>query len=400
MKKLVILGRGTAGAISAARATHEIIRKKNCGECEIEWMYDPEIQTQAVGEGTTLNVADCLFQTLDFYYSDMPKIDANYKKSILKHGWGSNQKQFGHEFFPPFMSFHINAVKLQQYVFDTLKNRNYPNVKFIERNTTSDKIDADYIIDCSGTPKQFDDKFVMATDIPVNSVYVTQCYWDQPKFHHSLCIALKHGWVFGIPLQNRCSIGYMYNNKMSTLEEVKEDVQQMFARYDLTPSNNTNAFSFSNYYRNQTFSKNIAYNGNCSFFLEPLEATTLSYVNDTAITALKFFEKSGYVSDLMVDYHNALTSKAFEETIDMISFHYFAGSTYQSKFWEFAKQKGYDRISNSLKNNRKFYKMMEKSILSDFNYSDLESSYGGWATRSWYDNMIGLGIRDQIKQLL
>ena len=57
----------------------------------------------------------------------------------------------------------------------------------------------------------------------------------------------------GIPLQNRCSIGYMYNNKINSLEEVKEDVKNIFEEFNLQPSETTNAFSFKNYYRNTNF---------------------------------------------------------------------------------------------------------------------------------------------------
>jgi hypothetical protein len=85
---------------------------------------------------------------------------------------------------------------------------------------------------------------------------------------------MKHGWIFGIPLQKRVSIGYLYNDELSSLEEVKKDVQNVFKEYQLKPSEITNHIKFESFYRKQNFNSKVIYNGNSSFFLEPLEATS------------------------------------------------------------------------------------------------------------------------------
>jgi hypothetical protein len=91
---------------------------------------------------------------------------------------------------------------------------------------------------------------------------------------------MKHGWVFGIPLQKRISIGYLYNDKISSLEEVKEDVKNTFKEYNLNPSKITNHIKFQSFYRKENFKNRIIYNGNASFFIEPLEATSTSMSTD------------------------------------------------------------------------------------------------------------------------
>ena len=48
-----------------------------------------------------------------------------------------------------------------------------------------------------------------------------------------------------------------------------------FDDFNLIPSTDTNSFSFNNYYRKQNFTDRVVYNGNASFFLEPMEATSV-----------------------------------------------------------------------------------------------------------------------------
>ena len=101
-----------------------------------------------------------------------------------------------------------------------------------------------------------------STKIPVNNAYVTQCNWGNIRLDHSLTIARPYGWVFGIPLQNRVSIGYLFNDKFNTVEDIKEDVKYIFERFNLTPTDKTNHIKFSNYYRKENFTNKMAYAGN------------------------------------------------------------------------------------------------------------------------------------------
>lgn len=395
MKRLAILGRGTVGAISAAYSLYRL--HSYSSSHEIQWIYDPEIETQAVGEGLTLPMMDFLKFCIKFTHNDMKSIDANFKTGILKNGWG-NGDEFIHHFHLPHTAYHINAKKMQSFIFD--KIRQNPLVKIIESNAISDNIDADHVIDCSGKPKNFDDNFNIVDEIPVNSVYVTQCYWDYPRFTHSLTNAAKHGWYFGIPLQNRCSIGYLYNNKITTLEEIKEDVKEVFSKYDLYPSDITNAFSFNNYYRKETFSKKVTYNGNSSFFLEPIEATSLSTALFIVTRSISNFLQETNKTNLQL---NSEIETYIQRTIDMISLHYFSGSKYNSEFWKYAKSKGEKRIKESLYKNDRFRELIDDVLFSNRSFlikEDTELGYGPWARYSWDENIRGLGISEQLKQLM
>lgn len=384
--KITIVGRGTAGCMSAAYfARHS--------GCEIDWYYDPNIKPQAVGEGSNLSLPSRLQDCVNFSARDFSKIDGTIKTGIWKDGWGKGMKPYLHDFPAPATSIHFNAIKLQEYVESKISN--FVNIK--KENVDIKNIDSDFILDCSGKPKNFDD-YYSSEYIPVNSVFVTQCYWDFPRFNHTLTIARPYGWVFGIPLQNRCSIGYMYNKDINSLEEVQEDVKQVFEQYDLIPSEDTNSFSFKNYKRRNNFDGNIAYNGNASFFLEPLEATSFGNVDSINFTTLNYWFSNHSLDISERKYHSTI-----DATENIIMLHYYAGSDFVSDFWEYAEERGRKCLEYA---DESLYYMMKNSTtpiglgnyLDSFVFPDgmsleLDALYKSWPECAFAQNMVGLGLR-------
>lgn len=407
-KRIAVIGRGTGGALSAAFANRVFSAD------EVEWYFDPSIPTQAVGEGSTLQFPKEIFDSLDFSYWDLSsELDGTLKLGLWKEGWGKEGKFFFHDFMPPFTALHFNALKFQDFVLKRLEGK----LKIVEGNVSHEQVDADYIIDCSGRPASVvgatsHPDYNISKYIPVNSVYVTQCWWDIPAFHYSLTIAKKHGWVFGIPLQNRCSIGYLYNNNITTLEEVKEDVQSIFEQFNLTPSDTTNSFSFNNYYRKNNFNGRITYNGNASFFLEPIEAT--SFANMLLVLDLFNSKVNGLLQDSVC---NAMYHKLIAEMENMIMIHYFAGSKYNTPFWTYAKDRGNECMKEAFKDEA-FKRMISytkkvTSLNQALKFQDnmfvpyrmkLKQTptlhYGNWWLGSYWQNLKGMGVEKEMYDML
>jgi hypothetical protein len=383
MKKIAVIGRGTAGVLAVAHFW------RWAKDCEVELYFDTNIKPQPVGEGSTLVMPKSLAFDLGFTYEDLHNIDGTFKYGIKKQNW-ANGGTFMHQFVPPSVSYHFNAGKLQDYIINILKDQ----VKIIDKNVTPEDIDADFVMDCSGKPQDYSE-FNMSEFIPVNSVHVTQCYWDYPRFQYTLTIARPYGWVFGIPLQNRCSIGYLYNNTINTLEEVKADVEEIFKEYNLTPSEHTNTFSFKNYSRKANFTKRVAYNGNSSFFLEPIEATSIATMDAVNRRAFDVWFNGKQLAEANIEYRTLLA-----EVENVIMLHYFAGSIFKTPFWEYAASRGRRNMASAFYNpaftNMLNYSQQDIRDLYTFN-SGLE--YGTWSGSSFQQNLICLGLYDKLRDL-
>lgn len=384
-KKLSIIGKGTAGSQAVMYFLH------HAPDWEISWYFDPQISPQSVGEGSTLSLPRNLFTCLNFNYSDLDLIDSTLKVGIYKSGWGKNREDFLHQFPPPQTSLHFNAVALQNYIFERVKDK----VTIIPENISHDNIDSNFIMDCSGKPNNYDD-FIKSSHIPVNAAYVTQCYWEYPRFQHTLTICRPYGWVFGIPLKNRCSIGYLYNRNINCENEIKKDVQNIFEDYNLIPSENTNSLIFENYYRKKNFEERVVYNGNASFFLEPLEATSIELMN--IIFRYSFDLWNNFID---LEIANNAYKRTISEIENMIMMHYFSGSNYNSQFWKYAQNLGQDRLENSIKSDSKFSLFLSKA-LSDKNENmhKCGDEYGTWWTGSFTQNIFGFGIENDIMKII
>lgn len=383
-KRIAVIGKGTAGS----QAIIHYLRYMP--DCEIQWYFDENIPVQSVGEGSNLILPINLYENLNFSHADLSKIDATLKTGIYKTGWGKTGNPFFHNFQPPTVGLHFNARSLQDYIYESVKN----NVTIINKNINISDIDSDYIMDCSGKPKTYED-FHKSSFIPVNAAYITQCYWDHPKFQYTLTLARPYGWVFGIPLKNRCSIGYLFNRNIDDLSSIKDDVLNIFKEYNLTPSKTTSYLEFENYYRKQNYEQRVVHNGNNSFFLEPLEATSIGLMSSIQRDAFDLWNNNANL-----DYLNSKYLNSIKEIETIIMLHYYSGSIYDTEFWKFAKEKGKESIETAFKSDNKFFNIVKNALeIKKSNLCGNQMEYGSWWLGSFCENLTGLGIETILKNI-
>ena len=386
MKKLTIVGRGTVGCMA-------LVHFLKWTDWEIDWIYDPKIEPAAVGEGTTLRLPAALAENIGFDGPAMDKINSHVKLGIWKRGWGAGQ-DFYHAFPAGSVGLHFNAVQFQDYIFNIYSKNS--RVRCIESNAVDyENLDSDYVMVCTGAPRDLTDDYDIRKHIPVNAAIVRQCPWDFPQFDYSVTFAKKHGWVFGIPLKNRCAIGYIYNSQFSTEEEITEDVQDILNEFKLEPSV-IRKLNFRNYSKKENYSSKVIYNGNASFFLEPLEATSTGLAD---IILRRSFDV--WNNNLEVEQANLLYKTDLDEIESMISLHYFAGSMYNSKFWDYAVPLAREKILDNFKNKTAVADIIKHSISREKIFADnYGRQVGSWSMYSYTTNIQNLGITNELQKLI
>jgi hypothetical protein len=184
----------------------------------------------------------------------------------------------------------------------------------------------------------------------------------------------------------------MYNNNITTLEDIKTDVINIFKEYELNPSNTTNSFSFKNYYRKNNYSKTIAYNGNASFFLEPLEATSIHFMDICNRCSYDVFNNNISAEEANYYYLNKI-----REIENVIMLHYLAGSSWDTKFWNMAENLAKNNIATA-KNNTDFINIINLAKNYNINKNN-QLEYGTWDLYSFPININALGIWNQLEHL-
>ena len=352
--RICVIGAGNAGCLTALHYGYYT-------DAEVELIYDPEQEPERVGQATiTEGVPHMLWLTtgLNWYNNS---IHATFKSGILYEGWGKKNDKVFHDFAMDRMALHFCPWEMQEHV---LKSGYF---KVTEGKKEPEDIDADYIFDCRGKPKDF--KGYKKLDIPTNACILGKPNWDVSEAHWSRHVATPDGWTFIIPTKEDSpsrsgAVGYCYNSTITDKEEAEKNF------LDLFDVEITKHLTYNNYVAEDPVIDNrIILNGNRLFFLEPLESTAVEgycqwnrFVYDSIISNVYGFKT---LRNKLDRYITSLQN--------FILWHYQFGSKYDTPFWNYAKTLTF--------NDPEFDKVLDSARMikqrKDFT-SLIVSEYGQW----------------------
>lgn len=348
-KKILVIGVGSGGLLTLSQLCFNLN-----SEWEVHSVHDPKIPILGVGEATSTGAPMHLFLGTDFILErDGHYLDATYKYSVKYTNW--RKDAFDSVILPPGHAMHFNNTKLKSFVFMRLLER-YPGkfktiegaVKYFE-NTGSAvevKIDDtlynyDYVIDCSGFPKDYSNYEMV--DLPINHALVTSI--DKPgDWNYTHHWAHKNGWMFGIPLQTRQGWGYMYNDTITSKEDAMEDMCDIL---NINPNlHKFKEYSFKPYYTVKSLIQDrILKNGNQYMFFEPMEALSMEYYVALNLLYIKMF--NGEIGKEGIEER---TQFDIDSLILFYRFMYHGGSIYDTEFWRATKK----NTGSYLENDKEF----------------------------------------------
>jgi tryptophan halogenase len=295
MNNIVIVGGGAAGWLSALFVEKNFDNPKTITLIESE-----EIGILGAGEGS-VGLMPIFLQSLDIdVYEFLVEVNGTPKLGINFENWNGDGESYLHHFkhMPEFdisksikeyygylyknglriknneitstvvnsskihpklsASFHFDAHLVAKYLRKIAESKGIvrvegivksfsqkPNGDIVEINLESGKsIKSDFVFDCSGFKRLiigelFKTKWKDYSDIlPVNSAipfFLPQS--DVEIKPHTRAIAMKYGWTWMIPLQNRWGCGYIYDDSYINEEEAKKEVSEFLG----------NSIEFNNY---------------------------------------------------------------------------------------------------------------------------------------------------------
>ena len=379
--KIAVLGIGTAGLTSLSHCLAHLDET-----WQVYSISDPSTPILGIGESTTPAIPGILYNGTRFtLLQDSGELDATVKYGVKYTGW--REKDFFSKIVPPHHAIHFNNFRLKEFCFNRFKKiwgekfiSIYGKITDVVSNTESVTVELDdailefdYVVDCRGYPDDYTD-YTLSKSIPVNHCLVhainTPGDWNY-TFHQ----AHANGWMFGIPLKTRQGWGYLYNDTVTSRKDAVDDIANIFKtdkdKLDLRE------FSFKTYYANKFLEGRVLKNGNRALFFEPMEALSGSFYTAVMSSFISLVNK-----DINEDHLNQSLTNTAQDFENFICYVYHGGSTYDSEFWNMAK----NQCSEHLKNSKRFkeFTSLIKEVTPHQNASGA-TSWPPFLTANWLD---------------
>lgn len=343
-KKLVVIGGGTAGWISAIFAFQKL-------NSEVTIVSPSSIDILGAGEGSTPNMPD-LFQDLGINIKDfLTKTDATIKTGIHFINWDKNVSgDFDHS-FDGNNGFHFNARKTADYLESYGINLGIKKIDSIVDQFIEDtkgnivriifnnglELSCDFVFDCSGFQRLVIGKhFKSEWKSYSNYLICNKAFGfflpqeediDERSLTKTRAISMNYGWMWQIPLQNRWGCGYVFNDDFIGIEKAISEVEKSIG----TKIEVQKIFEFNPGVYKKTWVRNCVALGLSSGFIEPLEATSIMTLIASLSRILKCDVFNAKKSSR--DKYNSDIVSISNQIVNFLVNHYKCGRT-DTPFWK------------------------------------------------------------------
>lgn len=348
MKKIVIIGGGTAGWLTAL-AVNKFWKNINLTVIE-----SSKIGILGAGEGSTPNFG-LMLNLLDIDEKEFfNKTNSTIKKGLNFKNWTLDKREPKHIFFnstnnitPQKNAYHFDGRLVGQYFKEISIERgvNHIDNEVIDVEKINDKIhtillnnnekieNVDFIFDCSGfakiiIEKTHNEKWISYKDYLSLNKAIGYFLPQNTKFKitdktYTELVSMNCGWMWQIPLQHRWGCGYVFDNSFTTIEDAKREIEE----YVGTEIKIQKIFEFNPGRFERSWIGNSVSIGLSYGFLEPLEATSLM----STIMQLKKLIDINFDEDGRDEY-NGFCGEVMEQNMFFIRYHYLC-ERFDTPFW-------------------------------------------------------------------
>ncbi|MCY4142676.1 MAG: tryptophan 7-halogenase [Gammaproteobacteria bacterium] len=354
LRKIAVVGRGTAGSLAAASVTHALPD----GEFELHHIYDSRIPVIGVGEGSWPSLVAELHKLTQLPHEVIqPRFNGTRKYGVAFEGWGRRGQDFTHFFTPQQVSYayHLAADLVAELLNESTTATHIDarvsaitnvgdraRIEFEEREAEH----YDLVFDARGFPRELDpEQHIDISFIPTNTAVIRRCpaIFNKEerlvlKHTYTRAVARPHGWVFVIPLTAHTSYGYIFNRDVSSLESVESDFDELLESESVEEFEQRAVIQFPNFVGRNIFDGVVARIGNAAAFMEPLEATAIvaTQLQIGMILQIRLNRPPEHLERDAPVVNRFLINSMLRYGL-FVGWHYCCGSSYNSEFWTHAR---------------------------------------------------------------
>ena len=211
------------------------------------------------------------------------------------------------------------------------------------------EVRADLYIDCSGFARalirHLDKSVVGYDDILCNSVCVGPFRYNDYRREmvpYTISTARDFGWQFTIPLTTRMGSGYVYSDRYTDDDAIREAFAESWSGHDGMAEPRTLKWKPSRLV--QSWQKNVCAIGLSSGFIEPLEANVLYNAQYAIQTLSRLLERGeNHLAPTAPQVFSRSTARMMDHTADYIFHRYASTARDDTPFWADYKRLGEER---------------------------------------------------------
>ncbi len=198
------------------------------------------------------------------------------------------------------------------------------------------KYKGDIFVDCSGFASVLSQKTLKTpfqsykSDLFNDAAVAMPSTLGQNIPSQTVSTAMRFGWVWKIPLRTRFGNGYVYSSEYCSADEAEFELRRSLNLLESDVEARHLRMKVGRV--SKSWHKNVLAVGLSQGFIEPLEATALLLIQQTASLFAHFYGQGNF-TEQHAETFNALINEQFDRTKDYIFTHYQTNSRYDTPYW-------------------------------------------------------------------
>jgi tryptophan halogenase len=204
---------------------------------------------------------------------------------------------------------------------------------------SGEQIEADLYIDCSGFRGLLIEGALRSGYenwnhwLPCDRAVAVPCERNGPLSSYTRVTAKAAGWQWRIPLQHRIGNGYVYSSQFISDTQAQEELLSSIEGKALAAPLK---LPFACGRRKRFWNKNCVAIGLSAGFLEPLESTSIHFIQrGIALLLSSFPDRNFNTAD--IDRYNKVVAAEYERVRDFLVLHYSTSERDDSEIWRYCR---------------------------------------------------------------